>query len=450
MAGTLTNNGNIVHRGSISLNPGETVENYGIFLFAGGGMSSYGDPIGEFNNHPTGMVKVDDDGGYASMTLNNHGMLTTYNGLGVPVGTFNNFETGVVESYLTNLVWEGEGRVFQGSIYNCGGLIDNYGDVSMEGGNIINEGTFNNYARIALQVYPSGMTILNREGATFNNFEDGEIYINARNGGYHRTINNLGTFNNEGTIINEDSIQNQGIFNNNGLIENDDTGPEPVATIDNHGTFNNNEDGEITNDSVINNQATGTMNNDGTITNVCGGVFNNSGTYNGNPVVEDCVTFPIVHMEDTTASAGYGVYVSKPGRAEYVTPNSQLVGDEIDSITLKLKRVGTISGTAEIGVFNSDLSVKKLFGTLDVSTLTTAYADYEFNLTGDELYTIEAGDRIGIKYTGGSATTWVAVMLDLDSADPFDGANSYAQYYQGSWLSTSDRDLYMILKQTHG
>jgi Tol biopolymer transport system component len=161
-------------------------------------------------------------------------------------------------------------------------------------------------------------------------------------------------------------------------------------------------------------------------------------------------SFPVIHMSDTTASAGYGVYSSKPTRAEYVTSTSQLVGDKIDSITLKLKRVGTISGTAIIGIFDNSNNVKKPFGTINVGTLTTTYADYEFHLTGSELYTIQSGDRIGIKYTGGSTTTWVAVMIDLNASDPFDGKNSYAQYYQGSWLSNADRDMYMILKQTHG
>jgi hypothetical protein len=115
--------------------------------------------------------------------------------------------------------------------------------------------------------------------------------------------------------------------------------------------------------------------------------------------------------------------------------------------------VGTINGTAEIGVLNDDLSVKKLFGTLGVSTLTPTYTDYEFKLTGGELYTIESGDRIGIKYTGGgfNETSWVSVMLDLDAADPFDGANSYLQYhYQGSWRQSPDRDMHMTLQQTHG
>jgi hypothetical protein len=114
-----------------------------------------------------------------------------------------------------------------------------------------------------------------------------------------------------------------------------------------------------------------------------------------------------------------------------------------------MKRVGTINGTAEIGILNEDLSVKKLFGTLDVSTLTPTYTDYEF--MADELYTIEAGDRIGITYTGGSleSTSWISVMLDLEPEDPFDGANSYLQYhYQDAWRSSPDRDLYMVLKQT--
>jgi hypothetical protein len=155
-------------------------------------------------------------------------------------------------------------------------------------------------------------------------------------------------------------------------------------------------------------------------------------------------------MPAPTASAGYGVYSQKPARVEYVTNSSELVGDKIDSITLTMKRVGTINGTAEIGILNEDLSVKKLFGTLNVTDLTQTYTAYEFKLA-DELYTIEAGDRIGITYTGGSleSTSWISVMLDLEPEDPFDGANSYLQYhYQGAWRNSLDRDLYMVLMQT--
>lgn len=252
-----------------------------------------------------------------------------------------------------------------------------------------------------------------------------------------------GTLNNDGSFTNQGEVNIGGVLNNNGTVENN-FGPNGAenAVINNSCIFNNNDGTSVTNYLIINNLASGTVNNDGTITNKCDAQFNDSGTFNGNPGVDDCAAFPIVHMEDATASAGYGVHSPKPARAEYVTPSSQLVGDEIDSITLRLKRVGTISGTAEIGVFNNDLSVKKLFGTLDVATLTTSYTNYEFNLTGDELYTIQNGDRIGIKYTGGTSSTCVPVMLDLDAADPFDGINSYAQYYQSSWLSTSDRPVH--------
>jgi hypothetical protein len=68
------------------------------------------------------------------------------------------------------------------------------------------------------------------------------------------------------------------------------------------------------------------------------------------------------HVPAPTASAGYGVYLQKPARVEYITEDSEL--------------------------------------------------------------------------------------LDLDAADPFDGANSYLQHFQGLWQSSPDMDLYMVLKQT--
>src|SRR4029078_2418344 len=64
-------------------------------------------------------------------------------------------------------------------------------------------------------------------------------------------------------------------------------------------------------------------------------------------------------------------------------------------------------------------------------------------------YTIQAGDRIGIKYDGGSASNYLSVMVDSNAADPFDGANTYRQWFTGSWQSLTDEDMYMILRQTH-
>jgi hypothetical protein len=158
---------------------------------------------------------------------------------------------------------------------------------------------------------------------------------------------------------------------------------------------------------------------------------------------------PITHMSDITASSGWAIYSTRSILAEYVTPTSQLVGDNIDSITIKLKKSGAPTGTAEIGIFNTDLSVKKLFATKDVSTLTTGYLDYTFSLPSGQTYQIQSGDRIGIKFTGGDGTTNnISIMRDTTIADPFDGTNSYLTYYTTTWLSATANDLYMILRQS--
>jgi hypothetical protein len=158
-----------------------------------------------------------------------------------------------------------------------------------------------------------------------------------------------------------------------------------------------------------------------------------------------------IQMSDTTASSGSAIPSSKPVRAEYVSSTSQLVGDKIDQLTLRLAKVGSPTGTAQIGIFNSDTSVKKLFGTKDVSTISTSYTDYTFSLTNNELYSIQAGDRIGIKYTGGTGSKYISVMVDLNAADPFDGQKSYSTQRQGgAWKDSISSDMYMILKQSHG
>jgi len=173
--------------------------------------------------------------------------------------------------------------------------------------------------------------------------------------------------------------------------------------------------------------------------------------YTENYVVAPGGSYPIIHMQDTTATGGYSTFSGRPIHAEYVSPSSQLVGDQIDTITLRLSRTGSPTGFAQTGIFNSDLSVKKLFGTKDVATISTSYTDYTFALDPTDLYTIQSGDRIGIKYTGGDSANIVKTMRDGDIADPFDGTNTYRVYYTTTWISsfTAD-DLYMTLKQTHG
>jgi glucose/arabinose dehydrogenase len=158
-----------------------------------------------------------------------------------------------------------------------------------------------------------------------------------------------------------------------------------------------------------------------------------------------------VHMQNTATSWGSLQYSGRQINAQYVTPGSQLVGDKIDSITLQLMKHGSPTGTAQVGIFNENLTVKKLFGTVDVSTLAASYQDYEFKLADSELYTIQAGDRIGIKYSTGNSTNGVYVMIDRDIASSFDGTSSQRIRYESGWLYyDTGEDMYMILKQTHG
>ena len=161
--------------------------------------------------------------------------------------------------------------------------------------------------------------------------------------------------------------------------------------------------------------------------------------------------FPIVHMSDTTQTVGSVTFAGRQINAEYVDSGSQLIGDKIDSITLRLQKLGAPTGNAQVGVFNADRSEKKLFGTIDVATLSSAsFQDYEFKLSGSELYTIHRGDRIGIKYSGSATiSNAISVMNDRDFTDPFDGNKSYRTKFESSWIVSYGEDMYLILKQTH-
>ena len=90
------------------------------------------------------------------------------------------------------------------------------------------------------------------------------------------------------------------------------------------------------------------------------------------------------------------------------------------------------------------MSVKQLFSTLNAASVSTAYTDYSISLPGGQKYQIQAGDLIGIKFTGGNSKNEISIMRDTDSNDPFDGLNSFHTYYQGKWKDAPTSDLYMI------
>jgi subtilisin family serine protease len=175
----------------------------------------------------------------------------------------------------------------------------------------------------------------------------------------------------------------------------------------------------------------------------------NIATVNINVIANNTTTFPIIQMSDTTTTYGLSTHSGRQSHVEVVTPSSALVGKPIDQITLRLRAAGSPIGIAQIGVFDSSVGLNKLFGTIDATTLTKTYRDYTFSLSGGDLYTLQSGDRIGIKFTGGDASNSVAIMTDQDPAGPFDGTNTYHTYYTTSWHTFTTKDLYMILEQTH-
>lgn len=428
-----------------------------LFLTNHGTVINKGTVSGTIANAQSGRV-VNEQGATLNALVDNRGIFENRGDYAGPQTRefFVNHATGRVDNYgyfdahTLNIVNRGHFEVMPGGTF----VIFNGVAFTNDGGKLVNSGTF----RLSKTT-----DFNNINGGSVANSAGGQFFVGGYGTGSGTEFRNDGSVANAGAFTNHDYFYNNGSFSNTGTLYNRPSGlisPTFVnaGTLDNNGNMHNLDDSDapipvtVKNSGTLNNFAS--MSNrgpDAVIANECGATFNNAGAFAGNPVENACASFPVVHMAAPTASAGYGVHAAKPVRVEHVTAESQLVGDKVDSVTLRLKKVGDISGTAEVGVFNGDLSAKKLFGTLDVSTLTASYADREFKLAGSELYTIQPGDRIGIKYVGGSANTWVAAMLDLDPAGPFDGAASHHQHYQsGAWQSNTDRDLYMTLKQTHG
>ena len=150
-----------------------------------------------------------------------------------------------------------------------------------------------------------------------------------------------------------------------------------------------------------------------------------------------------VWMNDTSSSTGFSTYGEKPIRAEFVSSNSALAGKAIDTITVNLKKTGLPSGPVIVGVFNRDLTVKQLFGTMNSSDLTTNFATYSFSLAPTRNYIVQPGDRIGIKFVGGTSTNNVVIMVD--STNSFDGTHSEFSSYVTSWQYIFTDDLSMSL-----
>ncbi|TLX81574.1 MAG: DUF5011 domain-containing protein, partial [Thaumarchaeota archaeon] len=157
---------------------------------------------------------------------------------------------------------------------------------------------------------------------------------------------------------------------------------------------------------------------------------------------------PVIQMNDNVQSLGYSTFSGRPIQTEYVDTTSLLVGKYIDTISVKLERTGSPAGTIQAGVFNSDQSVKRLFGSMDVLAVSAgSYTQYTFSLSSPQTYQIQPGDRIGIKFADGDASNYISIMTDQTNA--FDGINSYLTYFTNIWQPLTTQDYFMTLSLTH-
>ena len=441
-----------------------TVDNFGSIIGIGGTMYNYsGGVFGnsgilsiDFSIRNSGTIYLNSDGITSNAgliendsggTINNNGPLTNTNVIR-NYGTINNYST------IDNKI--GISNNLRG-IYNyAGGIFGNSGTIK-NSHIIFNSGTFYNN---------SDGTITNNINSLINN-DDGEIYNDGPITSFGIILRSY-----DSTFTNSSIIQQCGLYSGFAPTGNpltffpctppDTTDPITTATPPG-GTYgspqsvilSSNEPATIyytTNNSPPTTSSTVYSLPIPISANTNLKFFAKDTAGNEETVKTEVYTIisfvPVTHMSDTTASSGDKLHSGRPIHAEYVTPTSQLVGDKIDSITLKLKRTGTLTGLAQIGVFNTDLSVKKLFGTVDSATMSVDYADLVFSLPIGQTYQIQSGDRIGIKFTGGDSTNRISVMRDLDAADPFDGVKSYHTYYTTVWSPSTTNDLYMILKQS--
>lgn len=162
------------------------------------------------------------------------------------------------------------------------------------------------------------------------------------------------------------------------------------------------------------------------------------------------VTYTIA--DQTNSATGQAVYSGgKTAMVEFITDDSRLTLQEVDCLTVSLRKQGSPTGTAYIGFLDSSLNVIYQFGTKDVSTLTTSYTLYEFCNTSNSGYLIPYGSdhRFGVKYTGGDSNNYIDVRRsNIGSGPDFEGTDSYKQYYTTSWHSNTGEDLLFKLTNT--
>ena len=131
---------------------------------------------------------------------------------------------------------------------------------------------------------------------------------------------------------------------------------------------------------------------------------------------------------------------------------------EIDCMSVSMRKGGSPTGTATIGIFDSSSrALLYTFGTKDVSTLTTSYVVSEYCNTGSDGYLFDAASSTGtvvfagVSYSGGDVNNSIDVRRSNTGSGPeYDGGASFHANYDGSWhnYDSNSRDLLFKLTNT--
>lgn len=125
----------------------------------------------------------------------------------------------------------------------------------------------------------------------------------------------------------------------------------------------------------------------------------------------------------------------------------------MDCVTVELRKHGSPTGLAEIGFYDSNMTLVEQFGTKDVSTLATGYKAYEFCLpSSDRGHLIRANQILAVSYDGGDALNRIDVRRSNTGAGPdYDGLKAYHVNFDASWhvYNTEGKSRDLLFKLTN-
>lgn len=148
-------------------------------------------------------------------------------------------------------------------------------------------------------------------------------------------------------------------------------------------------------------------------------------------LVSVCTTKTYDHITVTGTEIGpirNGV-ISRAG-VQCIT-GSPAIGKYIQKCKFSLRKGGSPTGNALFTIRNSSDTIKSQ-ANLDVSTLTTSFADYEVSQASPVLIALD--DRVMIEYTGGDGSNYILLEVKVETTETGYEKTSYDGSYSDNTI----------------